>query len=614
MKTRILASLLSLCLVVGLLPMAALAAEELTPQEIAGEEMTEPEVPAQEPAETTGPDTPAQEPAENTEPDTPAQEPVETTEPDTPAQEPAETTQPDTPTETTQPEAPAQEETPLTGAAAPTITGLSVAGSSASADDGNLYVTLPIGTQLAGKSFTLTTSEAVAFQASADGSIGELYVSSVSGSDVTLTVAVGTAVDTDYSITMTSTDGVNWTGSFSSSFDMDAGTLASAVDMAGLTLKAGSMVNTANVGNEAVLVLGNQDLETAQFVFCAPGQAVSTVTYMVSGNPYTWKVPNGALLPEPVFTAEDQEPEGWYYDEDYTQAVDFSAAVTGNVTLYAKLPSAPAEGAFMTALAAQADVLPIYNNTDWEAFVENASLVAAGQRVELMDDIDCGGAAYSALTFAGDFNGNNFIISNASFHAVNGNSGMFAVIGPDQKVCNLVLDNVTAKYAGTYSGVLAGSISGTEGHNALVQNVQVWGGETSGRSAGGLAGYVFFADVQYCSSRDTTITGMANGGGIGGISYGQITQCYSVSNPTALLSSGRGGIAGKNLEGGTITSSWCTYSKVVGTSSYATETSVKAGVGSSTDLSGIGLEAGNWISTIGTASDLDMDACFYNFS
>lgn len=475
--------------------------------------------------------------------------------------------------ETAELETAAEEVTPLTDTAAPTITGLSINGINAVEDRGNLYVELPVGTNLSGKSFALTTSESVTFEEAASGAIGELYVSSVSGNTVTLTLAVGASADNDYSITMASANGVDWSGSFSSTFGMDAGTLAEAAAAAGLTLKAGSMVNDAEVGSAAVQVLGNEDLNSAYLVFCAPGQAVSTVTYVVGDTSHVWKLPNGAVLPEPDFMPEGQEPTGWYYDEDHNQPVTFGASttVTGNVTLYAETAPAPTDGSFMDAFNAEANVLPIRDNTDWAAFIEHAADINAGQRVELKASIDCGNATYSALTFKGDFNGNNRTISNASFSAVDGNSGMFAVIGPGQKVCNLILDNVSAKTASTYAGVLAGQIAGTEGNRAQVQNVQVKNSSATGRSAAGIAGFVFFADVKYCSSRNTTITGAANGGGIAGISYGRITDCYSTCSPTALLSSGRGGIAGKNLEGGRIEACWCTYANVAGSNNSATE-------------------------------------------
>lgn len=70
----------------------------------------------------------------------------------------------------------------------------------------------------------MTTSEAVSFQAATSGALGEMYVSSVAtDGTVTLTLAVGVESDYDYSITMSSDNGVTWTGTFSSNFGMTAG-------------------------------------------------------------------------------------------------------------------------------------------------------------------------------------------------------------------------------------------------------------------------------------------------------------------------------------------------------------------------------------------------------
>ncbi|MGM9607105.1 MAG: InlB B-repeat-containing protein, partial [Oscillospiraceae bacterium] len=432
----------------------------------------------------------------------------------------------------------------LTDTAAPTITGLSVNGVTASADqNGSLIASVTADTALAGKAFSLVTSEAVTFVADNDPATGSLYVTSASANAVTLAFALGDNED-NYSISMTSTDGITWTGSFSSSFALTMGGLGDALSTANATLAAGSMVSTTTqTGSTAYRLYCNQDAVNAQLIVCPANVVMYTVTYNVSygddaeSTILNWTVPTGAALTEPTLSLlSTQTLSDWYYDTDYTNIVTFGTAVTGNLTLYASVTTT-ASGTFAQDFANEETTLTIKTDEDWASFISLASQISSTQLVVLDKDIDCGGATYTTLTFAGNFNGKNHIISNATFSAVDGYSGMFKTIGPDQKVCNLVLNNVTAKYASTYSGILAGSISGTEGHNALVQNVQVWGGTASGRSAGGIAGFIFFADVKYCGSYNTTITGVANGGGIGGISYGFITQCYSVSNPTALLSS-----------------------------------------------------------------------------
>ena len=129
------------------------------------------------------------------------------------------------------------------------------------------------------------------------------------------------------------------------------------------------------------------------------------------------------------------------------------------------------------------------------------------------------------------------------------------------------------EYAGEYAGVLAGMVDGWSNDRALVQNVQVRNSSVSGRSAGGVAGFIRNADVVYCSSRDTTITGVANGGGIVGLSNGKVEYSYSTTTPTALpefLRGSAGGVVGKNVRGAFTEYCWATM-KVVGTKGTGTE-------------------------------------------
>lgn len=261
--------------------------------------------------------------------------------------------------------------------------------------------------------------------------------------------------------------------------------------------------------------------------------------------------------------------------------------------------------------------IEIASKQDWDTFVVSASTYSADTRVELLADIDLMEEEYAPVEYVGNFNGNNHTISNATFTAVDGNAGMFKTIGPDQKVCNLVLSNVTASNSDTYSGVLAGAVAGTEGHNALIQNVQVRGGLAFGSSAGGIAGYISFADVKYCSSTGTEISGIVNGGGIGGISYGQISDCYSTCIPAANPILGTiGGIVGKNLEGGTVNHCWCTENKAVGQTTSATESSNFEGVNGNTmitEFTSRGFTPPYWQPAPGTGTTFT-GAVEYNFS
>ena len=97
-----------------------------------------------------------------------------------------------------------------------------------------------------------------------------------------------------------------------------------------------------------------------------------------------------------------------------------------------------------------------------------------------------------------------------------------------------------------------GMADGWSGDEVLIQNVQVRNCGVSGRSAGGVIGFARNADVIFCSSRDTRVTGVANGGGVVGLSNTVVQFCYSTSTPTALpsiLGGCAGGVVGKNVRG-----------------------------------------------------------------
>lgn len=516
---------------------------------------------------------------------------------------------------------------PLTAMAvegSPTVASLSVAGVSAPTDsNGSMAAVIPSNTALAGKSFSMTVSEAVTFVEDSNPEVGSLYVADATETSVTLAFYLGSSFSSsDYSITMTTTDRINWSGNFSSAFDMTMGEFAQAVSAAGATLKAGAMQNAEGNGSAAYSFYCNQDAANVQLVVCPENAPTYDVTYWVKydeSDPietYTWKVPAGAALYEPALgLTSSQTLQGWYTDAAMTQSAAFGTAVNTDAILYAKVTTT-VSGSFADAFEDEAAVLTISSPADWDAFISLASQITSDQRVVLACDINCNDATYTTLTFAGDFDGSNHTISNATFTASNSNSGMFHTIGAGQKICNLTLSNVTAEYAGTYAGVLAGTVSGTEGNHALIQNVHVVNGSVSGRSAGGIAGFIFFADVKYCSSTGTAISGLANGGGIGGISYGFISQSYSTASPTAMsfLGGTAGGIAGKNLEGGSITSCWCTFGQISGRNTDATVSKVLPGAFAGADFTPVELEAGKWTIRPDQMPTLRKSACTYPFT
>ncbi|MFR8012618.1 MAG: hypothetical protein ACLU8W_12885 [Clostridia bacterium] len=225
---------------------------------------------------------------------------------------------------------------------------------------------------------------------------------------------------------------------------------------------------------------------------------------------------------------------------------------------------------FEEGLAEKDPILYISDKADWDAFVVKSAQVSADQRVQLTTNLNLEGASYQAIQFEGDFDGGNNTISNATFTPNGENCGMFAKISVDQKIANLTLENISAKgnvLTTTYSGVLAGQVYGGDGHRAttLVQNVHVIGGSATGRTAAGVVGYTFLNTMRYCSADGVSVTGLANAGGITGLTYGDIISCYTDNlSLTALQARGRGGITGKLLESGSIVNCWYTYEAIYG--------------------------------------------------
>lgn len=466
---------------------------------------------------------------------------------------------------------------------APTVTSATIADATSTTDDnGNLYLTVPSNTQLAGQTFELTTSEAVSFVATTENAAatGELYAYSGSSSSASLRFAIDLSEympnsdvnfnTPSYSIDLTSADGTNWTGSFNTGFDANMATLGQALNMTNAALRAGMMEDSTEQGNDAWRLRANFDAANTQLVIYDAGSVMYTVTYSYEGGSYEWTLPAGAPLPN-VSIPGNLTLEGWYTDAEYTTAVDFTTAtVTGNMTVYAKTGSASSGNYFLTDLADEnATVLRIGSPADFNDFVNHSTEVDPDQTVVLTTSIDLNNASYQAIQFEGNFDGQGYTISNVRFTANGSYAGMFSELGATQKIANLNLDNVTVT-GGTfsgYAGVLAGQVYGineTPRENCLVQNVHVTNSSVTGYTSGGLVGFTFACTIRYCSVEDTSVTGLANGGGITGLTYADIIACYSTVSPFGLQSRGRGGIAGKLLDTGRIQDCWCSYNFVYG--------------------------------------------------
>lgn len=460
---------------------------------------------------------------------------------------------------------------------APTVTSATIAGATSTTDDnGNLYLTVPSDTMLANQSFGLTTSEPVDFVVSDPDTVamGALYASGADTNSATLNFNIDASDYVEggidfttpaYTLNIASTDRTQWMGTFNEGFNMTMGTLASALHTVAARVQGGIMVDDNDTPNDAIRVYSNTDAASSYLIFAPAETASVSVTYNYDGGSYLWTVPSGSLLQEIVVPAND-DVTGWY--DESGEAVTFNTPVTENTVIYAETEDVPVESDFLTQLNSGAATIYINNEDDWEAFTENSALVPAGKVVELTVDINCGGKSYPSMTFAANFDGGNHTISNATFTPVDGNCGMFAVIGANQTVANVTLQNISSgSLMNTYSGILAGQVSGNNEvsrENCLVQNVHVIGGSVNGRTAAAVAGYSFGSTIRYCSSEGTSVSGLANGAGIVGLTYGTVDTCYSTVEPFGLQARGRGGIAGKLLQSGSIVDCWYTYDEIYG--------------------------------------------------
>ena len=452
-----------------------------------------------------------------------------------------------------------------------------------------------------------------------------------------------------YTVTakMNTTDNINWTGEgdvpeIDGVTDLPIGALANELGNTDISVAEGVLV-AGDRQSVAAKVHINQDAEKVYLYLYPASAAVHTVTYSFGSNSYSFAVPDGSALVDaqvPVLTG--QTFSGWCTDADCENATDMTQAVTADMTLYGKYTAEAGTTSFDDALTKLLagdtsglveGALPISDATDFEAFVARAEEVPAGQLVRLQNNIVLTGKTYSAISdFKGDFDGGNHTITGGTFTAVAvGNedcAGMFAKLGAyngrGQRVANLTLNGVQVNASGAdYAGILVGNASGTETSSdkfVQIQNVQVIGGSVSGRTAGGIAGFIHWTTVQYCTVTDgTKVSGTVNGGGIAGISYRNIINCGATVTPTALPLLGKtGGIVGKNLEGGYIDCCWTTMNKLAGSEAEGSEktenvvTSAMAGMPEAY-YTALGFSSDIWDFPTGGYPTIDVEAAHLAF-
>lgn len=508
----------------------------------------------------------------------------------------------------------------------PSVVGMTIMGETAQVDGPALKTTIPSEKSVTLDGTALVASEAVDFQVQDGyGSAQDvIYVSAAADGSATLRIRIAAGSSGDIqtaSINLASNDGVTWTGSGGGFAGVTVGALANELGNRAITIPAGGMVSQADGSASAEAVLrANHDAGNVYLMLYPAGLEEYTVTYDYGDGTYTFVLPENSILTDITLPNQTgQEFVGWYTDEACTQAAVLNVAVTSDMTLYAKFDDTTGDTSFTEALERGDSVLPISDITDFTAFVARADEVTADQRVELQNDLPLGGASFSSIIgFKGEFDGQNFTISNATFTAVGDNSGMFATLNPGQIIANLKLDTITVNNA-TNSGTLAGSINGGEGNRPLIQNIQVTNSDVTGRNAGGIAGYAFLTDLYYCSVNTSAVQGVVNAGGIAGIAYSRIEDCYATITPTTTLPvfNDIGGIVAKNLESGHIEHCWTTFGNISSRHDEGLTTEIHnlSGVDYSTTESAFtaeGFSSDIWVFD-GDWTDFNPDAIEYSF-
>lgn len=587
MKQKLLASAMALAMVLSLTPVTALAAEEdtaLPEEEITVQTETTAEDPVQPETETEdapteeSPEAEVEEPAE---PEIPAEELVPADE--IPVEEPAEPESAAEETDSAEPVQPKTVEEPVeVETTVPTISSIEISNvADPEVVNGSYIFTAPLDSAVNSYTVTVTLSDGAVFTPTTPTTpnTGDLYVEEVGEGTATLKFNLnvgGVDISADqFALVLEETGDNVWTGGFEDAAGLSLETLAGYLVDQDIQLAAGAL----GTGSEAQDILVNMDDEKVMLVLCDPDAVIYTVDYIVDENTtITWKLPAGAVIPSLTLELSGGKTlDGWYLDSDFENTLTNSTTVAGNTTVYAKITGGTTEPTddFYTALTT-GQPATIGDLDDWEIFVQYADQAVAGQLITLGANINCNGAAYDSITFKGNFNGNGKTISNATFRAVDSAyytssesdivcSGMFAALGAGQIVANLTLANITAEYASTYSAILAGLADGTSANPVLIQNVQIRGGSASGRTAAGVVGFTRNTTVRYCSSIGTTITGLANGGGIVGINNAKVEFCYSTTSPTALpsfLGGSTGGVVSKKVRGGWAEFCWSTMTVV----------------------------------------------------
>ncbi len=346
--------------------------------------------------------------------------------------------------------------------------------------------------------------------------------------------------DRGFSIVLTTEDnGITWKGgvpltAFISFLDLNMFTLAANLHNP-FQIMADSVEYADDTGakNQTNYLIFNRDDTNINIFQSGYVDAIYTVTYVCYSQTFVWKLPAGISLTFPQPPKYDTVSfVGWYTDKAMTQVVPADTIVDQNMTVYAKYEDTTGE-TFSAQLANQGlDKVYIDSVEDFDIFAQQASVVQPGRWVILNYDLDLSEKTYTAIQYNANFDGNGKTISNATFTPNGDNSGMFAELGKGTKIVNLTLENITvenAQNAGTVAGsITSGSGDASQTDRPLIQNVYVSNSKITGRNAGGIVGFTFLSDIQYCSVKNTTVAGLVNAGGIAAQSYSNTSNCITV--------------------------------------------------------------------------------------
>ena len=161
-------------------------------------------------------------------------------------------------------------------------------------------------------------------------------------------------------------------------------------------------------------------------------------------------------------------------------------------------------------------------------------------------------AGTRAVPFTGNFDGNNYTISNLLINkTITINDIGFFSYTNNATIKNINLNNINvtstqASNSNYYTGGLVGCAAGT----SVIQNCSITGTSSVSavKNAGGLIGYVLSGTVEKCSS-SANVSGSASisggdFGGLIGVNGANVSKCYATGSITASSGSYAGGLVG----------------------------------------------------------------------